>query len=58
METRSFDEELLADHVADISIWLGGLMHEIKIPVQELGLKTLGGLIREGGLYAGHYATF
>ena len=33
--------------------WLGhgGLVREIKIPVQEL--KTLGGLIREGGLICG-----
>jgi len=28
---------------------IGGLIREIKIPVQELRLKTLGGLIREGG---------
>ena len=28
---------------------VGWLMREIKIPVQELRLKMLGGLIREGG---------
>ena len=32
---------------------VGGLIREIKIPVQELRLKTLGGLIREGGLICG-----
>ena len=30
-------------------------MHEIKIPVQELWLKVLGGLYVKGGIYAGHY---
>jgi len=32
---------------------VGGLIREIKIPVQELRLKTLGGLIRKGGLICG-----
>ena len=31
----------------------GGLIRETKIPVQELWLKMGGGLIREGGVFAG-----
>ena len=59
MQYRSFDEELPEDHVAGISIWpVGGLMCEIKVPVQELRLKTLGGsLYTRGSIYAGHYGT-
>jgi len=36
---------------------VGGTYCEIKIPVRELQLKMLGGLIREGGVYAGRYGT-
>ena len=37
----------------------GGLMRGIKIPLQDFALKTLGGLMREGGggVFAGHYGT-
>ena len=62
MQYRSFDEELPEDHVAGISITIiymvGGLIREIKVPVQELRLKTLGGsLYTRGSVYAGHYGT-
>ena len=33
----------------------GGLIREIKIPVQKLWLKMGGGLIHERGVLAGHY---
>jgi len=36
---------------------VGGLIREIKIPVQELRMKTLGGVYARGGLHAGHYGT-
>ena len=38
----------------------GPLIREIKVPVQELSLKALGGggLYARGGLYAGHYGTY
>ena len=33
----------------------GGLIHETKLPMQELEPKLQGGLIREGGVFAGFY---
>ena len=36
----------------------GGLIHETKLPMQELEPKLQGGLIREGGgVFAGFYGT-
>ena len=32
-------------------------MRGIKIPQYEFALKMLGGLMREGGVFAGHYGT-
>jgi len=34
---------------------VGGPMHEIKVPVQELWLKMLGGIYTMGGVYERHY---
>ena len=39
-----------------MSLLLGwGLMSGIKIPHQDFALKRQGGLMREGGVFAGHY---
>jgi hypothetical protein len=35
----------------------GGLIHETKIPMQELELKMEGGLCARGGVIAGFYGT-
>ena len=33
----------------------GGLMRGIKIPLQDFALKMQGGIMHEGGVFAGHY---
>ena len=33
-------------------------MRWIKIPPQDFGLKMQGGLMREGGVFAGHYGIY
>ena len=35
----------------------GGLMRGIKIPLHDFALKMQGGLMREGGVFAGHYGN-
>ena len=52
-----FHHEDLEPVCVGVSTRAGDILRRIKIPLQDCALKVKGGLMREGDVFAGHYAV-